>query len=216
MLGTNLAAHATPIRIWRGPTFEDASSRQALGSYGTLSYINSSGSKGGVAMPVRSASSSRQIENSRDDKSRIVGSIRSIARKLRTSGKQSTRVPGLTNAQLHVLRALQTNRPLSINEIADRTFTHQSSVSIVVGRLAADKLVTRSVSREDARRMSVSLTAGGRSVLRKSEDPVEKRLISALRSLDRSELRDLARSLNKVSTVLEESATTSPDLLLRA
>ncbi len=135
-------------------------------------------------------------------KTRILHSIKAIARDLRTTSKQSRRVPGVSTAQLQVLRALD-GGPLSINDIADRTYTHQSSVSTVVGRLVSDKLVTRAASKADGRSVSVSLTAAGRGALRKSEDSTEVLLSNALNSLSRAELAALADCLEKVSSMLD-------------
>ena len=136
------------------------------------------------------------------DKSTIVDSIRSIARGLRTPGRQADEAGGVTGAQIDVLRALQGKPASSINDLASRTFTHQSSVSMVVGRLVADGLVTRNSSAKDARRVAISLTSAGRAVLRRSAVSSEQRLLTALRALNKQELSDLAGCLEKVSTLL--------------
>jgi DNA-binding MarR family transcriptional regulator len=144
--------------------------------------------------------------NFRSDKASIIDAMRSIARSLRSSSRQLHKSAGITTAQLDVLRALEDKPALSINELAERTYTHQSSVSIVVGRLVDDRLVSRSVSRTDGRRLSVSLTAAGRAVLRKAPDSSETRLLSAMKSMNRSELSDLAGCLQKLSSVLESDS----------
>ncbi len=158
-------------------------------------------------MSVRLVSNRRNTGSGlHSDRSRIVDSIKSIARGLRTSGKQSLQVPGITTAQLHVLRALQVRDALSINEIAALTFTHQSSVSMVVGRLVREKLVSRAASKTDGRSVSISLTQSGRKILRKSVDSTDVRLSTALDSLNRAELSELAACLEKVSSMLDRHA----------
>jgi len=155
-------------------------------------------------MAVRvNGSSKSNGDQARLDKTTIVDSIRAIARGLRTPGRQSDEPGGVTGAQIDVLRALQGKPASSINDLASRTFTHQSSVSMVVGRLVADGLVTRTSSAKDARRVAISLTSEGRAVLRRSADSSEQRLLAALRAMDHEELSDLAGCLEKLSARLD-------------
>src|SRR5665213_199086 len=62
----------------------------------------------------------------------ILDSIRRIVRLLRVSSREAEREVGLSGAQLFVLRTLSEHKFLSVNELAERTHTHQSSVSVVV------------------------------------------------------------------------------------
>jgi DNA-binding MarR family transcriptional regulator len=142
---------------------------------------------------------------SRADLAQVIDSIRSIIQELRIAGREAEQKLGLSSAQLFVLQALSDSPELSVNELAERTFTHQSSVSMVVARLVTAKLVTRKTTREDARRVSVALTAAGRAVVRKSPDAGQVRLIHALSDMSRSDLSDLARNLTTVSTLLEDA-----------
>lgn len=138
----------------------------------------------------------------RHDKTVIADAIRSIARDLRSPVAE---VNGVTKAQLEVLQALHRKPALSINELADRTYTHQSSVSSVVGRLESGGLVTRIPVRHDARRVAVTLTRAGRSALKKAPASSEERLLAALNGLNGDELADLAGCLVKLSVLIEQS-----------
>jgi DNA-binding MarR family transcriptional regulator len=153
-------------------------------------------------MPVQSTSTSRTTSlPGRSDKARIVEYLRTIARELR-SGRRQLEGDSVTSAQLDVLRALQSGRATSINDLAARTFTHQSSVSTIVGRLADEGLVSRISSKTDARRTSISLTNAGRAMLRRSSDSSEQRLLSAMKGLSRDELSEVAGCLEKLSSIL--------------
>jgi DNA-binding MarR family transcriptional regulator len=92
----------------------------------------------------------------------------------------------------------------SINELAYNTFTHQSSVSMVVSRLVDNDLVRRSQSQGDARRVSVSLTPAGRAVVRKAPQTALTRLIDGLRTLSRSEVQLLGDYLEKIAELSSE------------
>jgi DNA-binding MarR family transcriptional regulator len=156
-------------------------------------------------MSPKSAGPRAMSRESRAELAQVIDSIRSIIQELRISGREAEQQLGLSSAQLFVLQALGDSPELSVNELAERTFTHQSSVSMVVARLVSSKLVTRKTTREDARRVSIALTAAGRAVLRKSPDAGQARLIRALGDLSRSDLSDLARNLSTVSELLEDS-----------
>jgi len=84
---------------------------------------------------------------------------------------------------------------LSLGELAERTFTHQSSVSVVVGRLVDRGLVRRERSTVDDRRLEVTLTRAGRILAGRAPAAAQGRLISGLERLDPGDRRVLARTL---------------------
>src|SRR6476646_1676012 len=85
----------------------------------------------------------------------VLDAIRRIIQFLRESSREAERRAGLSGAQLFVLRTLAESPGLSLNELAERTRTHQSSVSVVVARLAREGLVERGQAPNDARRMQL-------------------------------------------------------------
>jgi DNA-binding MarR family transcriptional regulator len=127
----------------------------------------------------------------------ILDSIRRIVRAVRLSSRSSESALGLSAAQLFVLQRLADHDGLSINELADETLTHQSSVSVVVSKLAARKLVRREVSRLDRRRSVISLTAKGRRALAGAPEAMQVRLIAALDELSGADVTRLARLLGR-------------------
>jgi DNA-binding MarR family transcriptional regulator len=139
----------------------------------------------------------------RADMTNVVDSIRAIVKALRDSGRDAEQKLGITSAQLYVLQQLK-EQPASINELASRTFTHQSSVSMVVARLVENRLVTRTASRGDARKLSISLTAAGRAILKKSPDAAQARLINALRAMPRNDLKALSDHLGALTRIMEQ------------
>ena len=121
--------------------------------------------------------------------------LRRIVRELRLSARMAEQVAGISGAQLFVLQALAEGRASSLNELAERTVTDQSSVSVVVKRLVAQNLVARTSSRIDARRIELSLTAAGRRLLARCPEPTQVRLVSALRRMTPRELVTLGEGL---------------------
>ena len=125
----------------------------------------------------------------------VLDSIRRIVRALRVSSRAAEKTVGLSGAQLFVLQRISDGQPVSINDLAARTLTHQSSVSVVVQRLERLGLVKRSRSSDDARRHMVSLTKSGRNRLRKPADLAQTRLIKALAALPAAKRVRLASAL---------------------
>jgi DNA-binding MarR family transcriptional regulator len=128
----------------------------------------------------------------------VMDSVRQIVRGLRVSSRGAERDLGISGAQIFVLQILAQNSPLTINELAERTRTHQSSVSIVVKRLEKRNLVARTASEKDARRVEASITAKGRKLTASAQPLAQERLLAALDALSGRELSALATLIEKV------------------
>jgi len=131
--------------------------------------------------------------------------LRRIVRALRISARAAEGRLGISGAQLFVLHQLADGDASSIDELAARTLTHQSSVSVVVSRLAARGLVVRRTGEDDARRTGITLTAAGRALLRKAPEVGQARLISGLERLGPAQRRRLAFDLTALVRALEVS-----------
>src|SRR5205823_10479120 len=124
---------------------------------------------------------------------RVMDSIRRIVQVLRVGARAAERDAGVSGAQLFVLERLAaSDRPLSVNELAERTLTHQSSVSVVVRKLERRGLIERVVASEDARRVELSLTAAARKLLRKAPRATQDQILVALDEMSAADRRTLA------------------------
>jgi DNA-binding MarR family transcriptional regulator len=132
----------------------------------------------------------------------VLDAIRRIVHGLRESSRRAEREVGLTGAQLFVLQTLADRPSISVNELAALTHTHQSSVSVVVSRLAARGFVKRVVSKDDRRRMVLSLTAKGKRVAGKAPDVPQDRLVRGITALRSTRRRQLAASLTQLAAVM--------------
>ena len=138
--------------------------------------------------------------------------FRRIVQALRTSSRESERRVGLSAAQLFALQQLAAVPGASINDLATRTFTHQSSVSVVVQRLVERKLVAKVTSAEDRRRVRLTITDSGRALLRRSPEPVQDRLIAGIAALPPLERRALVSTLGTIADTLAVSNGAPPML----
>ena len=126
----------------------------------------------------------------------VLDALRLIVRDLRLSARDAERAAHITGAQLFVLQQLHDGGTLSLGELAERTMTDQSSVSVVVKKLVAAKLVARKPSREDARRLELSLTPAGKKLLARCPEPTQVRLVAALKRLAPNEVEGLTSGLS--------------------
>ena len=97
-----------------------------------------------------------------------------------------------------------------MNELAERTSTDQSSVSVVVSRLEAKGLVARHSSTTDARRTEVEISDRGIALMKRKPPTVQERLTHALSALSATSLDSLSRELTNLIAQLgadEEPAT---------
>ena len=131
--------------------------------------------------------------------------IRRIIRVLRLSSRRSERELRIGSAQLFVLQQLGAGPVRSVNELAERTYTHQSSVSVVVRRLVAQGLVARRPAADDRRRRELRLTKAGERLLARAPVPAQVRLINGLRTLPAAKLRTLSRLLGQVVVAMGAS-----------
>jgi MarR family transcriptional regulator, lower aerobic nicotinate degradation pathway regulator len=125
---------------------------------------------------------------------RSMNAVRSIVRALRINTRAVELKMGISLAQLFVLQQLAERSADSLNELAERTATHQSSVSVVVRRLVERGLVSRTPSTTDKRRIEIEVTDSGRALLADAPVTVSMQLVDSLQRMshdDRDTLADL-------------------------
>ena len=129
----------------------------------------------------------------------VLDAIRRIVRALRESSRGAERSIGMGAAQLFVLQRVAAAPGLSLNELAARTFTHQSSVSVVVSRLVERGLLTRTRGGgDDARRISIAATAAGRALLARAPAAAQERLLAGLGLMGAGSRKQLAELLGRL------------------
>ena len=133
----------------------------------------------------------------------ILDSLRRIVQVLRESSRRAERQLGISGAQLFVLEKLAEAPSQSLNQLANRTRTHQSSASIVVARLVDRGLVTRRRASADGRRLELVLTPRGRRMIGRTPGVAQARLIQAIEDLPARSQRDLASLLRRIAGGLD-------------
>jgi len=154
------------------------------------------------AVTTRSATVPSNGERN-EDIAVILDALRSIVRELRLASREAEQRVGVHGAQLHALRQLADSPTTSLTELAERTHTDISSVSVVVSRLVEQGFVARKAADDDRRRLSLGLTARGRAILRRAPETGTSRLLRAASHLSDREVHALASGLAKVVNGLD-------------
>lgn len=154
------------------------------------------------------ASSPKAREN---ELRKALDALRHIVRALRLSSTVAEKSHGVSGAQLFVLQALGEHSAASIAELASRTATDASSVSVVVKRLTEHGFVARHQSKRDARRAELALTKKGESIVRAAPQVAQTSLIDAFESLSPTTRRALSRGLAEL--VEKMGSSTEPPVL---
>ena len=129
----------------------------------------------------------------------MLDGIRHVVRVLRVASRAAEKRVGLSAAQLFALQQLAGGQPLSLGQLASRTFTDQSSISVVITRLVRRRLVSRRRAGDDRRRIELSLTPAGRSLLRRAPAAAQEQIIEALLRLPVKIRKELATSLTRLA-----------------
>lgn len=128
----------------------------------------------------------------------VLNSFRCLVKSLRLADRAGLKEHGLGASQLYVLHELKRESPLSVNELAQRTATDQSTVSVVVAKLIEKGFVTRERSELDARRLDLTLTAKGHLLLKRLPPPIQWSIIEGVQRLPPARARALAESLQEI------------------
>ncbi len=131
--------------------------------------------------------------------------LRRIVRHLRLADREAETAVGLSAAQLFVLNVLASAPGLSLSEVAEHTLTDQSSVSTVVAKLVARRLVSRRPAGDDRRRIELRLTSAGQHVVRTAPRVPQTRIADLVRAMPARDRDDLVRSLEMLAAAMGAS-----------
>ena len=130
----------------------------------------------------------------------VMDAVRRIVQALRRTSRAAEVEYGLSGAQLFVLQKLaEADAPLSLGELAERTVTHPSSVSVVAARLVERGFAARAPSAADGRRAEMRLTSKGRSILRRAApETAQDQLLVSLAAMPLKSRTHLAALLGEL------------------
>jgi len=123
-----------------------------------------------------------------------------VMRTIRTEMRRY-RGPELAVPQFRVLAYLNENEGASLSDVAEHLGLRLPSMSTLVDGLVERKLVARRPSAVDRRRITLALTARGRSTLAAAREATQERLAERLEALPAGELESVMGSLRLLRTI---------------
>jgi DNA-binding MarR family transcriptional regulator len=133
----------------------------------------------------------------------IVGSIRRIIRAVSIDYAKTGRRFSLTGPQSAVLRCLAGNGQISAAQVSREVYMSPSSLTGIIDRLAAKRLVERVQHPDDRRVYRLQLTGAGKALCKNLPDPVELRLASRLRKIGLGQVDEIRTSLKKLIQLMD-------------
>jgi DNA-binding MarR family transcriptional regulator len=111
---------------------------------------------------------------------------------------------GITATQLSVIKMLEQVGDLSLSELSKRMATTNSTVTGIVDRMVAAKLVAREQSPDDRRVWRIRLTGDGKAMAKRIHIAPWDILRAAVMALPAAELDQLVTTLVKVADNVEK------------
>lgn len=117
---------------------------------------------------------------------------------------------GLTPAQFDIVATLGNTTGMNFKELGEKTLITKGTLTGVVDRLEAQRLVRRSASAEDGRSMIVSLTPAGERQFEKVFPAHLGHLRQVLGGLDAERLARIETALRELRGALEAAPAAEP------
>jgi MarR family transcriptional regulator, organic hydroperoxide resistance regulator len=149
-------------------------------------------------------SASRDNKRERSALDRIVETSIYLNTESRRLAREQCAKLGITATQLSVLKLLQTVGDLSLSELSRRMAATNSTVTGIVDRMVAAKLVEREQSVEDRRVWRIKLTAQGKAIAKRIDVAPWEILKTAVMALPAAERAQLIATLEKVARHIEK------------
>lgn len=120
------------------------------------------------------------------------------------------RALGLTPAQFDIVATLGNTQGMNFKELGEKTLITKGTLTGVVDRLEAQRLVRRSASPEDGRSMIVSLTPAGARLFDKTFAAHLAHLRLALGGLSAAQLQRFETTLRSLRGAFESAPAAEP------
>lgn len=139
--------------------------------------------------------------------------IRRILRAAEFSARDLARSSGLTPSQMVVLQVIARAGEAGAGAIADASRFSQATVTVILDKLEAAKLVVRRRDDDDRRRVTAELTAEGRRVVFETPDVLQDRFAARFAKLQDWEQAAVISALERVAALLDAEGIDAAPIL---
>lgn len=129
--------------------------------------------------------------------------LRKVIRATDLYSKQLNKDAGLTAPQLLILREISAQTGITASAVAQNITLSPATVSNIIDRLEHRQLIHRARSTTDKRRVVLSLTERGKTLLAKSPRPLQHHFIEKFCALEEWEQSLLLSSMQRVARMMD-------------
>ncbi len=151
-----------------------------------------------------------QVGSNSDSASRSYEALRRIARALDVHSRKLYRECSLTSPQMLCLSTLKCEGAQILSTLAARLHLGVSTTNGIIDRLEAKGLVQRSRSREDQRKVFITITPEGEELLDKVPELMRDIYAQAFARLSPEEQQVFASMLERLAGLLDPSGNIQP------
>lgn len=142
----------------------------------------------------------------------VLRAIRQIIRAVDLNSKKLVQKCGLTTPQIVVLKELEQG-DLTGSELANRVSLSNATVTAIIDRLEKKEFVIRKRDTVDRRKVHISLTEKGLSLLSKAPSSLQENFVSQLDLLEDWEQSLILSSLQRVASMMNAQDLEASPLL---
>ncbi|MCJ8303088.1 MarR family transcriptional regulator [Shewanella sp.] len=141
-------------------------------------------------------------------------SLRRVIRAIDIHSRQLNKQSGLTGPQLMVMQNIsQLDAPL-VKEIAQEVALSPATVTTIIDRLESRKLVIRTRSKTDKRKVHLSLSEAGQALLSSAPKPLQEHFITRYQNLEGWEQSQLLSSVERIASMMDAQELDAAPVLL--
>ncbi|MGR3365129.1 MAG: MarR family winged helix-turn-helix transcriptional regulator [Maritimibacter harenae] len=139
--------------------------------------------------------------------------LRRILRATELYGKELATAAKLTAAQFRALQIVAETGRATPKDIASRMGVSQATITALVDKLVARRLVTRERSERDRRQTNVTVTPEGQATVDEAPDALQQRYVRKFEALEDWEQAQIIASLERVAAMLDADAIDASPVL---
>lgn len=141
-------------------------------------------------------------------------SLRRVIRAISIHSRQLNKESGLTGPQLLVMRKIaELDEPLA-KKIAQEITLSAATVTTILDRLENRDLVIRRRSKTDKRKVHLSLSEAGLSLLSSSPQPLQEHFIKRYQNLEEWEQSQLLSAVERIASMMDATELDAAPVLL--
>lgn len=149
-----------------------------------------------------------------DLQDQVLVSLRRIIRATDLHSRKLGKHTGLTTPQLVIIQAVGSLREPTVSDIAKAVSLSLATVTTILNRLETNRLVVRTRSTIDRRRVIVTLTPEGWEMHACAPKPLQDRFVDRFTKLESWEQHQIVAALERVATMMDAEDLDAAPLLL--